>query len=174
MRRFCKFHSTYIALLLVFLGVLSSSGQEPRASEPIPEAKEETGKINIAIPLNEPVKGIHLPFYTPSGKLKMQFDAEGANRTSNNLVEMKVLKIETFDETGGRDMLVSLPEATYDTSSSVIKTEKNVEVRRHDFVLTGVGMEFNTKKQSGRVFSQIRMEIFNRSTDLPTSTPNGP
>lgn len=162
-----------ILLLCCHLGWANEKGKgKPKAEQ----LDDQAGKINIAIPLHQPVKGIHLPFYDLGGKLKMQFDAETANRTSDNVVEMTALKIETFNEKGERDMLVHFPEANYDLASNVIKSDKSVEVRRNDFVLSGVGMEFDTKKRSGRVFSQIRMEIFNRAVDTtqPTPAPNGP
>ncbi|HEX8372291.1 MAG TPA: LPS export ABC transporter periplasmic protein LptC [Chthoniobacterales bacterium] len=181
------------ALLALTIGLLpcipvwAQSSPKPKTAEKADKGKadkpdkekaapEDSGKVNIAIPEGQPVKGIHLPFYDLTGKLKMQFDAEVANRTSDNIVDMTKLKIETFDQTGNRDMLVNFPRAVYDLGSSIIKSDEAVEVRRNDFVLTGVGMEFDTKKRSGRVFSQIRMEIFNRSGDIstPTPTPNGP
>jgi hypothetical protein len=153
----------------LFCLIMSVSGQAA-------DGENDAEKINIVIPKNQPVKGIHLPFYDLAGKLKMQFDAETANRTSDNLVEMTALKIETFNAKGQRDMLVSFPQASFDMATNIIQSKESVEVRRSDFVLTGVGMEFNTKERSGRVFSQIRMEIFNRPVDTatPNPTPNGP
>ena len=163
-------------LLILFCGQPGWTEEKSKGKPKSEQLDDDAGKINIAIPLHQPVKGIHLPFYDLGGKLKMQFDAETANRTSDNMVEMKALKIETFDDKGQRDMLVHFPEANYDLASNVIKSDKSVEVRRNDFVLTGVGMEFDTKKRSGRVFSQIRMEIFNRAVDTTPTTPapNGP
>ncbi len=164
-----------LCAFVVFLIPLTLAWAEKPASAADKGAQldDQAGKVSIVIPKGQPVKGIHLPFYDLMGRLKMQFDAEIANRTDENLVDMKALKIETFDEKGQRDMLVHFPTATYDLSSSVIKSHDSVEVRRNDFVLTGVGMEFDSKKRSGRVFSKIRMEIFNRSaeTALPTPTP---
>ncbi len=167
-----------LACLLATVGAHTTSAQKSgdAKSAASPENENPSGKINIAIPLHQPVKGIHLPFYDLGGKLKMQFDAETANRTSENVIEMTALKVETFDDNGKREMLVDFPTANYDLTNSQIESKDRVEVRRADFVLTGVGMKFDTKKRNGRFFSQIRMEILDRSHELPTSTPasNGP
>ena len=167
MQPFRNFQSSCIGFCALLATAFFSHADADKAEK----VDDKASKMNIQIPLNKPVKGLHLPFYDLAGKLKMQFDAETANRTSENMVEMKALKIETFDDTGKRDMLVNFPQAIYDLNSSVIQSQDTVEVRRNDFVLTGKGMEFDTKKKQGRVFSQIRMEIFNRSTE--TTPSNG-
>ncbi|MEO7932844.1 MAG: LPS export ABC transporter periplasmic protein LptC [Chthoniobacterales bacterium] len=189
MRRCLKFGVLALGLITMQLAPAETPATSPKPAKSEKSDKadkadkaaqldNQAGKINIAVPLNQPVKGLHLPFYDFMGRLKMQFDAETANRTTDNVVEMKALKVETFDDKGQRDMLVHFPTATYDLSSSVIKSDDSVEVRRNDFVLTGVGMEFDSKKRAGRVLSKIRMEIFNRSAETsepsPTPTPNGP
>ncbi len=167
MQPFRNFQSSCIGFCVVLLATFPALAEKDKAEK----VDDQAGKMNIAIPLHQPVKGLHLPFYDLLGKIKMQFDAETANRTSENMVEMKALKIETFDDTGKRDMLVHFPQAVYDLNSAIIQSKEAVEVRRNDFVLTGVGMEFDTKKKQGRVFSQIRMEIFNRSVE--TNPSNG-
>jgi len=154
-------------LTLFLVGPLPAN--EDLAAAKTEELTEDSNKINLAIPTKQPVKGLHLPIYDLKGKLKMQFDARTATRLEDDIVEMAGLRINIYDDAGRREMLVAFPLAFYELKTSLIKSKESVEVRRTDFVLTGVGMEFDTKKKAGRVFSQIRMEIFDRPTDIPLS-----
>lgn len=156
-------------LFLLILATVPVLADKKSAADQADELSEDASKINLAIPTKQPVKGLHLPIYDLKGALKMQFDARTATRLDDDIVEMGDLRIEIYDDTGRREMLVKFPVAQYDLKASLIKSKESVEIRRTDFVLTGVGMEFDTKKKAGRVFSQIRMEIFERPTDIPTS-----
>ncbi|HEY5894996.1 MAG TPA: LPS export ABC transporter periplasmic protein LptC [Chthoniobacterales bacterium] len=159
---------------VVAAGALHAQDAEAaRKKKGKPKSDPEAPKFDLVVPPGQPVKGIHLPYYNLDGVLRMQFDADGAVRTGQDTVDLTNLRIESFDESGASEMLISLPTATLNMTTNLISSTEDVTVKRRDFQITGKGMEFNTQEKSGRFFSNIRMEIFDRSSIQSHSNRSG-
>lgn len=178
MRCWCNlFIASILSFCIAGIGDVHAQEAAPKKKKKEkPKTDPDAPKFNLVVPPGQPAKGIHLPYYNLDGVLRMQFDAEGAVRTGQDTVDLTNLRIESFDETGACEMLITLPTATLNMTTSLISSTDNVTVKRRDFQISGKGMEFNTQEKSGRFFSNIRMEIFDRSSmqsnsNRPGSTP---
>lgn len=157
-------------LKILLLGLVATAHGDP---EKKPDTSElQTPKYDPVIPVGQRVKGMHLPYYSLDGMLKMQFDAAGAVRSDQENIEMEKLRIETFDVRGKSEMIVSFPTAKFNLITNIITSPDEASIKRADFQITGKGVEFDTKAKRGRLFSQIRMEIYSRQTINP-QTENG-
>jgi lipopolysaccharide export system protein LptC len=71
------------------------------------------------------------------------------------------LQVETFDEAGEKEMLITLPTSILDLNTRVLTSKSNVTIKRSDFEVTGDSMEFDTKTKNGRIEGRVRMLIYN-------------
>lgn len=134
--------------------------------------EEEKGKLSLPLAKGEESKGITIPFHDSQGRQKtMQFTIGTANKLDDDQVRMAKLLIETFDETGKREMTIDIPSSVMNLSSKTIvtNTEEVVTIRREDFELTGQQMTFNTETKTGNLKGNVRMLLYDlRETAAPS------
>jgi hypothetical protein len=123
--------------------------------------REKQDVIDVPIPVGHDASGIKLPLYGADGKLQMSFAIQMAKRVDERRLQMGVLKLETFDETGRSAMSVEMESSVLDLETRIITSEKKTTVRRADFEITGDSVAFDTKAREGRFFGFTRMLIYN-------------
>lgn len=117
--------------------------------------------------------GLSIPYFDSEGKRQMNFKIGVASRVDDNHVQMKDLKIETFDENGEHEMSIDLPTSVLDTDTSVLTGDQRVTVRRSDFELTGDRVIFFSKTKQGGLAGNVHMLIYNL-IDEPSDATNTP
>jgi Lipopolysaccharide-assembly, LptC-related len=159
---------------------------EPAKPQPAtPEATPQGGKEgkgvtesermhDIPVSAEHPAKGLKIPYFDNEGKLQMVFIIGIASRLDADHIDLSDMQVETFDEQSQHEMYIDLPRSVLDLNTSVISTQKNVTIRREDFILTGHTMEFNTKTKQGSLGGSVRMLIYNLDNPPPKPATESP
>ncbi len=146
-------------------------------AKPKKEKKKKESSLQVPIPIGHSAEGVKLPDYGEDGqRLQMNFEIGSATRVSDDQLEMKELRIETFNEAGTSEMLILMPISQLDLKSRIVSSVDPVTIRRADMELTGGNMSFDTRTRQGKFSGPTRMLIFNRegltsNADANPSTP---
>ncbi len=187
MTSFAKYVAVLSAGLIV---VLAPCGKADPDKTPKPDAKEVPKKkdkkpkpdeaatprkrTDVPVEKGHPAFVLRIPYFTPDGKRQMNFTIGVASRIDEDHIDMKDLKVETFDENEEHEMDIDLPTAIFNTETSVITSRQHVTIHRDDFDLTGECMIFNTLTKQGGLGGNVHMLIYNLDrgeTPPPSSTP---
>jgi len=117
--------------------------------------------LDIPIPPGHSALGVKLPYYNEQGKLQMDFSIDAAFRVDDVHLQMKLVKMQTYDDDGKLEMTIDMPSSVLDLNTRVVTSDKPVKIRRTDFEITGDTMQFNTATRSGKIIGKVRMLIFN-------------
>ena len=160
-----------LSLVLLLLGLLLGTGTAASAAVPIstnlgpPPSKG--GKIDLPVPIGEPVKGIKVPQYDEQGKLTMSLTAETALKLDDRKVELGKLKV-LFNDKEEKEIIVEIPHSILDMESKVLVADSETVIRREDFEIVGQSAEFDTFSRSGTFKGKVRASFQNGApTELP-------
>ena len=128
---------------------------------------KETGRMDIPVSKDHDAKGLKIPYFDGDGKKQMIFTIGVASRIDEEHVAMTETEVETFDENGEHEMTIALPKSELNVTTSVITTKKHVEIKRHDFEISGETLEFNMKTKRGTLGGGVKMLIYNIQEELP-------
>ena len=128
---------------------------------------KETGKMDIPVSKDHDAKGLKIPYFDGDGKKQMIFTIGVASRIDEEHIGMTETEVETFDENGEHEMTIALPKSELNVTTSVITTKKHVEIKRHDFEISGETLEFNMKTKRGTLGGGVKMLIYNIQNELP-------
>jgi lipopolysaccharide export system protein LptC len=117
--------------------------------------------IDVPIPIGHDASGIKLPVYNEDGKLQMSFAIQMAKRVDKERLEMGVLKLETFDESGQPALSVEMEKSVLNLKTRVITSDRKTTVKRSDFEISGTNVEFDTNARTGRFIGATRMLVYN-------------
>src|SRR5688500_18068413 len=164
----CCRNFTALMAALIICGIALGAKKDEKPAKPPgkkaeAEAKREStsNKMSLPIPKGHDSKGLKIPYYGPDRKLQMTFTIGVASRLDDDHVRMNDLQVETFDENGAKEMVITLPTSVLDLSTRVLSGKSSITIKRSDFEITGDAMEFDTKTKSGRVEGRVRMLIYN-------------
>jgi hypothetical protein len=175
----------YVAVISAgLIAVAALPGKADDGKSPKPEAtpakKNKKSKpdgtpaprknIDVPVEKGHPSKGMFIPYFTADGKRQMNFTIGVASRIDENHIDMKDLKIETFDTDGEHEMAIDVPTSIFNTETSVITTQQHVTIHRDDFDLTGESMIFNTQTKQGGLGGNVHMVIYNLDKDTGETT----
>jgi len=121
---------------------------------------DHTPRLDIPIPVKHTAKGVKLPYYS-EGKLQMDFSIESAYRVDADHLQMKLVKMQTYDDTGKLEMTIDMPSSVLDLTTRIVTSKEPVRIRRTDFEITGETMQFDTQTRSGKIVGKVKMLIFN-------------
>ncbi len=165
-----------VVLLLSVTGIVGAApdsaflGSNTTAPSPVAAKVKGQGqgqKIDLPIPVGEPVKGIKIPQYDENGKLTMNLIAETARKLDEKQVEFGKLKIE-FNEKEEKTIIVEIPHSILDMESKVLVADTETTIRREDFEIIGQGAEFDTLARSGTFKGRVHASFRNGETaNLP-------
>lgn len=128
---------------------------------PAPKATSAADKENnvlSSLPANQIYNGVHIPNFSPTGKLLMLFDAKSAKRISDRDIEMQDLKIEIHNNDGST-FHVEMVHSVFNLDTRVLTSNTPTTIKRDDFIINGDRAEFHTKEKFGRVFGNVKMII---------------
>jgi len=133
-----------------------------------PPAKGKGEKIDIPVPVGEPVKGIKIPQYDEQGKLTMSLTAGTARKLDERRVELEKLKVQ-FTDKEDKEIVVEIPHSILDLESKILVADTKTVISRDDFDITGEKAEFDTFTRTGSFKGKVRASFRNPSgpADLP-------
>ena len=166
MHCFRKLITLAAALAICGASIGAKKGEKPVKSAPKKAQSEKqkesaSSKMSLPIPKGHDSKGLKIPYYGAHRKLQMMFTIGVASRLDDDHVRMSDLQVETFDDAGAKEMLITLPTSVLDLNTRVLTGKSSVTIKRSDFEVTGDTMEFDTKTKNGRIEGRVRMLIYN-------------
>lgn len=124
-------------------------------------------KIDLPVPVGEPVKGIKVPQYDENGKLTMSLTAETALKLDDRKVELGKLKV-LFTDKEEKEIVVEIPHSILDMESKVLVADSETVIRRDDFEIVGQSAEFDTFSRSGTFKGRVHASFQNGApSELP-------
>jgi hypothetical protein len=132
-----------------------------------PDAKttsdaDKEDRMLVSLPAGQTYHGVHIPNYSPSGKLLMLFDASSAKRISDREIEMQDLKIEIHNNDGST-FHVEMQHSVFNLDTRIL-TGGPATIKRQDFVINGDKAEFHLKTKFGRIIGPNKMTINSENT----------
>ncbi len=137
----------------------SAQKQERRAAA---DSTAKHSKLTLPIPVGHEVKGIRVPYFDVYGAKQLDFYADQARRTDEDVIRMTDAEIEFFDEQGGREMKVFLPSGVFNLSTQVLGSDQPARIERRDFIVTGNKLVFHLPDKRGRLMGNVRMYVFDK------------
>jgi len=136
--------------------------------------KSQGEKIDLPVPVGEPVKGIKIPQYDEKGKLTMNLIAETAKKIDDRQVEFDKLKVQ-FDDQEQKEIVVEIPHSIIDMETKALVADSPTTIHREDFDIVGQGAEFDTVSRRGILKGHVTASFRNpnpvASTNPPTPAP---
>ena len=167
-----------LSLFVLLLGLHLTTGicltaQEAASTAVTPtvtnaaQAPSKGAKIDLPVPVGEPVKGIKVPQYDDQGKLTMSLNAETALKLDDRKVELGKLKV-LFSEKDEKEITVEIPHSILDMESKVLVADSETVIRREDFEIVGQSAEFDTFSRSGTFKGKVHASFQNGApSELP-------
>ncbi len=169
-----SFKSSLLALCAVFaFSQLAAKKEDPK--KPEAAAKPTKGKkaakdgadadaMDLPVPKGQPQKGVKVPFYDSTGKLKMRFEIGVGTWLDEANIKMEKLRVETFKEDGTTEFDMDLPDATLNKTTKEITSQTNVTVKTAQYEITGHNMTFNIETKSGALGGGVKMIIYDKES----------
>lgn len=128
------------------------------------EQKKEgiSAEVEIPVSIGQVLKGMRLPQYDKDkpDKLSLRFNADTAERTSENQFTFKGLSIDVFDESPEQPALqVILNEAVFDRTSGQLRSIDRAKIKGEQFEIVGRELEFDSKTRNSRLLGPVFMTI---------------
>jgi len=127
----------------------------------VTKAENHAPELSIPIPVGHHAEGVRFPYHDERGTLKMDFSIQSAYRVDDSHLQMKLVKLLTYDDSGKLEMTIDMPSSILDLRSRIVISDEPVMIRRADFEITGDTMQFDTQTHSGKIVGKVKMLIFN-------------
>ena len=124
-------------------------------------------KIDLPVPVGEPIKGIKIPQYDEAGNTTMILTAETARKLDDRQVELNALKVE-FHDKQEKEIVVRIPHSILDLESKVLLADSETLIKREDFEIVGETAEFETVARRGQLKGRVHASFRNgASSETP-------
>jgi len=124
-------------------------------------------KMDLPVPVGEPIKGIKIPQYDEQGKLTMNLTADSALKLDERQVEFKDLKIQ-FSDKEEKEIVVEIPHSILNLETKILTADTKTVIHREDFEIIGENAEFDTTARTGKFKGPVHASFRNPSSnDLP-------
>lgn len=131
------------------------------------KAKPRGEKMDLPIPVGEPITGIKIPQYDDTGKLAMTLMAGTARKIDDEKVELNNLKVK-FSDKEEKEIVVEIRHALLDIESKMLVSISKTMISREDFDIEGQNAEFDTVARTGKFKGPVRASFRNGATsELP-------
>lgn len=159
-----------VLLLTGSLTVARASSASETNAAPAPEIiSSNASKIDLPVPVGEPVKGIKIPQYDEQGNLTMNLTAGVARKLDERQVELTKLKVQ-FNDKEQKQIIVEIPHSMLDLETKKLIADSETVISREDFEITGQTAEFDTVARQGIFKGHVRASFRNdNSPILPSS-----
>jgi hypothetical protein len=122
-------------------------------------------KIDLPVPVGEPVKGIKIPQYDEKGNLTMSLTADVAQKLDERQVELTKLKV-LFNDKEQKEIVVEIPHSMLDLESKKLIADSETVITREDFEITGQTAEFDTVARKGIFKGHVRASFRNDNSPI--------
>lgn len=158
--------------MLAFLLIAGQAGAAPAqvSNTPAAQAPADNQKIDLPVPIGEPVKGIKIPQYDEAGKLTMCLTAETAKKLNDHQVDLGKLKVQ-FDEKENKEIIVEVPHSILDLDTKVLTADSETTIKREDFEIIGESAVFDTLARQGSFKGHVHALFMNGPTNISTVKP---
>ena len=126
-------------------------------------ASKHDRKIDLPVPIGEPVKGIKIPQYDDAGKLTMCLTAETAQKLDEQQVELHKLKVQ-FDDKEEKEIVVEIPHSFLNLETKMLTADSETVIRREDFEIIGETAVFDTMARQGTFKGRVHASFSKGST----------
>jgi hypothetical protein len=124
-------------------------------------------KIDIPVPLGEPVKGIKIPQYDDQGKMTMCLTADTALKINEKQVELGKLKVQ-FSDDENKEIIVTIPHSILNLETKILTADSETLIHREDFEIVGQNVVFDTLSRQGTFKGPVHAWFVNGpSTNQP-------
>jgi hypothetical protein len=117
-------------------------------------------KIDLPIPVGEPVKGIKIPQYDEAGKMTMCLTAATAQKIDEHQVELGKLKVQ-FNEKEDKEIMVEIPHSLLDLETKILTADSETTIKREDFEIIGESAVFDTVTRQGSFKGHVHASFLN-------------
>jgi hypothetical protein len=141
----------------------------PAASNAVPVVTNTSSqKIDLPVPLGEPIKGLKIPQYDETGKLTMCLTAETARKINDLQVEFHKLKVQ-FDEKEEKEIIVEIPHSMLNLETKILTADSETLIQREDFEIVGQSAAFDTLARQGSFKGRVHASFLNgaQNTAMP-------
>ena len=143
----------------------TASPDPTTSNPPIPPVNNQ--KIDLPVPVGEPVKGIKIPQYDEQGKLTMCLTADTALKLDDRQVELGKLKVQ-FSDNEEKEIIVEIPHSILNLETKILTADSETLIHREDFEIVGQSAEFDTLTRQGTFKGHVHASFRNgTSTDQP-------
>lgn len=156
-----------VALLLTGSAPLvhAASGSKNNAELAPESTSSNAAKIDLPVPVGEPVKGIKIPQYDEQGNLTMNLTAGVARKLDERQVELTKLKVQ-FNDKEQKQIIVEIPHSMLDLETKKLIADSETVISREDFEITGQTAEFDTVARQGIFKGHVRASFRNDNAPI--------
>lgn len=117
------------------------------------------------IPLGAECEGAVIPSFDTTGKQTSLITAKVIRRVDDERLYAEGLVVQMFNANPKNDVRIDLHTAFYQMAGGVLRSTERSRVTRPDFQIEGDSLIFDTAKNQGRMTGNIRMVIFDTSSE---------
>lgn len=117
-------------------------------------------KIDLPVPVGEPVKGIKIPQYDEKGKMTLCLTADTAKKLNEHQVELGKLKVQ-FAEKEDQEIIVEIPHSILDLETKILTADTETTIHRPDFEIIGESAVFDTLARQGTFKGHVHASFLN-------------
>jgi predicted small lipoprotein YifL len=118
-------------------------------------------------------KGFKFPEYDTENRLKSMLTGAEARPQGGDLILIRSLRVETYDQDGKVDMIVEAPECLFDRKNKSARSAGSMEARSANGLFRVTGRGFEWDQAGGRlvITNDSRTEISKQMMDQKTPQP---
>jgi hypothetical protein len=158
-----------LAFLLMASGGVAVPAPLPSNAPTLPEPAINQ-KIDLPVPIGEPVKGIKIPQYDEEGKMTFCLTAETAKKLDDHQVELGQLKVQ-FNEKEDKEIVVEIPHSILNLDTKILSADSETVIHRQDFEIVGQHAIFDTLSREGSFKGHVHASFLNGAPVDITTKP---
>ena len=151
-------------LFLALLGCVALAAEKTSPTPPPKTKKErpkpEEGVTNVPIATGHDAKGLVLPDFDLSGRLRGKLQAGITRRLDDQHIEFKDVRFTTFvPETQTPDLQIVMTTSVFNLKTQVMTSNERASVKRTDFEISGDTMKFEMISRQGTLAGNVKMIV---------------
>ena len=156
--------ASFAFLLLALLGCVALAAEKtsptPQPKNKKERPKPEEGVTNVPIATGHDAKGLVLPDFDLSGRLRGKLQAGITRRLDDQHIEFKDVRFTTFvPETQTPDLQIVMTTSVFNLKTQVMTSNERASVKRTDFEISGDTMKFEMISRQGTLAGNVKMIV---------------
>jgi hypothetical protein len=156
--------ASFVFLLLALLSCVALAAEKatptPQPKTKKARPKPEEGVTNVPIAPGHDAKGVVLPDFDLSGRLRGKLQAGITRRLDDEHLEFKAVKFTTFvPETQTPDLQIVMTTSVFNLKTQVLTSNERTSVKRTDFEISGDNMKFEMISRQGTLAGNVKMVV---------------